>query len=150
VPKQSTGLPNPKLNLPTNLIRKFKQKALRSRHEVLAFLIGSITKENDVITSITVEELYYPPQEAGKAYVSWNPNDVVRLQAKILPRHIVGTIHSHPGYEPHISRDDIATSEHFGDVISGIYSWWRNSNSTKRLTDLTFYYGAKILDVNDV
>lgn len=145
MPKQNTGPKTPHLILPINAIRTFKQKALRSKHEVLAFLIGSITKENDVITSITVEELYYPPQETGKNYVSWNPNDVVRLQAQILPRHIVGTLHSHPGYEPHISKDDVATSECFGDVISGIYSWWRSDNSTKRLTDLTFYYGAKVL-----
>jgi len=143
VPKKNTGLI---IKLPPTALRKFKQRALRSKHEVLAFLVGSITKENDVITSITVEELYYPPQEAGRAYVSWNPNDVVRLQAQILPRAVIGTLHSHPGYEPHISRADIQTSGDFGDVISGIYSWWGGSNSTKRMTDLTFYYGVKILD----
>lgn len=144
MPKKPTG---PTIRLPQSQLRTFKQKALRSKHEVLAFLIGSITKENDVITSITIEELYYPPQEAGRAYVSWNPNDVVRLQAQILPRHVIGTLHSHPGFEPHISKDDVATSQHFGDVISGVYSWWYSNNSTKRLTDLTFYYGATIIEV---
>ncbi len=98
-----------------------------------------------------MEELYYPPQEAGEDYVAWRPNDLVRLQAQIIPRAVVGTIHSHPNYEPHISREDIKTSEQFGELVMGIYSYWRaNPGDRRRRTSLDWYYGCKMLRCNIV
>lgn len=114
---------------------------------MLAFLIGTITKENDNVVCVTVEDLYYPPQEAGEDYVSWQPNDIVRLQAKVLPRAILGSIHSHPNCEPHLSVEDIKTAEQFGDTVVGVFSYWKpTEDSRRRVTSLDFYYGARMLE----
>lgn len=117
----------------------FKRRAAASSHEVLAFLIGTITKENDKIVAVAVESLYYPPQDKGRDYVEWNPTDVVRLQAQILPKAIVGTLHSHPSAAPHLSREDIQTADQFGEIISGVYSYWKVDG--RRRTSLDWYYG---------
>lgn len=137
----------PLLQIPRPQIALFRSKALKSKNEVLAFLIGTITKENDTIVCINVEELFYPPQVAGTNYVEWRPNDIVRLQAQVLPRAVVGTIHSHPNYEPHISREDIRSSEQFGDVVCGIFSYWRPVPAARRrVTSLDWYYNCKMLE----
>ena len=138
--------PPPTLQIPRAQLQLFRSKALATKNECLAFLIGTIVKENDVITQVNVEELYYPQVVAGEDYVEWRPNDIVRLQAQILPRSIVGTLHSHPDYEPHISKQDIVASEQFGDVVCGIFSYWRPSGKRRRLTSLDWYYHFKMLE----
>ncbi len=106
--------------------------------------MGSITKENDRITKITVVDLKYPKIEGADGYyVTWDINDMIRIQVEAQPNQILGTIHSHPNDEPHISKADIETAEKYGEVVSGIFSYW--GSGRRRRTSLDLYYGPKIL-----
>ena len=131
------------LTIPASLIKTFKKKAMASNKELLVFLVGKVIKENEQITEVVVEEAIYPPQRSSNRSVEdlWSVNDVVRLQVKILPLQIVGTIHSHPNCEPHLSKADIEGAAKIGEAIFGVLSWWKNG--ARRRSDLTFYSGAK-------
>jgi proteasome lid subunit RPN8/RPN11 len=118
---------------------------------VFAVLVGTIVKENDTITEIRVEDIDYPPTIADHHSVEWNATDVLRLQVAVLPRQVVGTLHSHPGYDPHISKQDIASSYAFGEVVMGIFSWWKESTEDKiRQTSFDWYCGIRPLEVGIV
>lgn len=132
-----------RLILPKQAIANFKKRALATEDEVLAFLVGSITKENDVITKIVVKDLVYPKVDATPDGVTWDMNDMIRLQVQVQPDMILGTVHSHPDESPHISKADIETAEANGELVSGIFSYWKVDQ--RRRTSLDFYYGAKIL-----
>lgn len=139
MPKKSL----PKLILPKAALATFKKKALASSDEILAFLVGSITKENDTITRITVREIVYPTIEAGANYVTYDVNDLIRVQVQVHPDHVLGTLHSHPDEEPHISKEDVVTAEKTGELVSGIFSYWKAGS--RRRTSFDFYYGMHIL-----
>lgn len=131
--------------LPRTAIQGFKRRALTSPDEILAFLVGSITKENDTITKITIKDIIYPDIESDSGYVSWDLNDMIKIQVQVQPDQVLGTIHSHPDEEPHISKADIETAEKYGELVSGIFSYWKAGS--RRRTSLDFYYGAKLLRV---
>lgn len=137
----------PRLILPKMAIQNFKRRCLASEDEILAFLIGSVTKENDVVTKIVIADLAYPdikPEDASGDFVTWDVNDMVKIAAKVQPLQILGTVHSHPNEEPHISKADIVTAQKYGELVSGIFSYWKVNS--RRRTSLDFYYGAKLLN----
>lgn len=132
--------------LPKTAIQAFKRKCLANEDEIVAFLVGSIIKENDVVTKIVIADLVYPdimPDDSSGDYVTWDVNDMVKIAAKVQPLQILGTVHSHPDEEPHISKADIETAEKYGELISGIFSYWKAGS--RRRTSLDFYYGARLL-----
>jgi len=134
----------PNLILPKAALATFKKKALASSDEILAFLVGSITKENDAITKITVKEIVYPTiEDYGANYVTYDVNDLIRVQIQVQPDQVIGTLHSHPDEEPHISKEDIITAEKSGELVMGIFSYWKAGS--RRRTSFDFYYGARIL-----
>ena len=114
---------------------------------MFAVLVGTIVRENDTITEIRVEDIAYPPVEATEDYVTWNPNDVVRFQALILPRQVVGTLHSHPESEPHLSKQDIESSHELGEVVFGVFSWWQPQGGKVRRTSFDWYSGLRRMEV---
>lgn len=139
----------PNLTLPKTALATFKKKALASPDEILAFLVGSITKENDVITKIKVHDIVYPNiEEYGANYVTYDVNDLIRVQLQVQPDQVIGTIHSHPDEEPHISKEDIITAEKTGELVMGIFSYWKTG--ARRRTSFDFYYGARILKYGNV
>lgn len=138
----------PKLTLPKAALATFKKRALASPDEILAFLVGSITKENDTITRIVVRDLVYPDIESAGNYVTWDMNDLIRVSVQVQPDQVIGTIHSHPDMEPHISKEDIETGQKNGELVMGIFSYWKPG--TRRKTSFDFYYGAKILKYGNI
>jgi proteasome lid subunit RPN8/RPN11 len=144
VPKKNL----PRLVLPKAALAGFKKRALATEDEILAFLVGSITKENDTITKITVRDIVYPDIEAAGNYVTWDMNDLIRVSVQVQPDQVIGTIHSHPDEEPHISKADIETGQKNGELVSGIFSYWRVNS--RRRTSFDFYYGAKILKYGNI
>jgi len=139
----------PKLSLPKAALATFKKKALATEDEILAFLVGSITKENDQITKITVRDIVYPNlEEYGANYVTYDVHDLIRVQLQFQPDQVIGTLHSHPDEEPHISKEDIITAERSGELVSGIFSYWKAGS--RRRTSFDFYYGAKILKYGNI
>jgi len=144
VPKKNS----PKLALPKTALAVFKKRALATEDEILAFLVGSITRENDQITKITVRDLVYPDIEAAGNYVTWDMNDLIRVSVSVQPDQVIGTIHSHPDEEPHISKADIETGQKNGELVMGIFSYWKAGS--RRRTSFDFYYGAKILKYGSI
>jgi len=133
----------PRLILPKAAIAGFKRRALTSQDEILAFLVGSITRENDTITKIVVKDLVYPDVQAASGYVTWDLNDMIKIQVQVQPDQILGTLHSHPDEEPHISKADVETAVKYGELVSGIFSYWRVGS--RRRTSFDWYHGAVLL-----
>lgn len=138
----------PKLILPKSGLTLFKKRALATQNEILAFLVGSITKENEKIVKITVKDIVYPDIESAGNYVTWNMNDLIRVSVSVQPDQVIGTLHSHPDDEPHISKADIETGQKSGELVSGIFSYWKAGR--RRRTSFDFYYGAKILKYGNI
>lgn len=91
---------------------------------------------------VEIVDFVYPAQTALPNAVEWVPQDLVKLQAEILPLEIIGTLHSHPGYEPHLSKEDIETAERWGEVVFGVFSWWYpKPGARRRRCSLDFYCG---------
>jgi len=124
------------IELPRRQWQRYKRLALKTPNEVLVFLVG----HNDP-DRIEIVDFVYPAQRATPDAVEWTPQDIVKLQAQILPLEVVGTLHSHPGCEPHISKADVDTATHFGEVVFGVFSWWRPEGQRRRRMSLDFYYG---------
>lgn len=110
---------------------------------MLAVLVGSLLRRNEVLEEIRVEDLVYVAQAATHGSVSYNPQDIIKLQAHILPLVVLGTLHSHPGCPPHISKEDLDSAERGGETLFGIYSYWQAG--AKRRSSLDWYYGAQRL-----
>lgn len=99
-------------------------------------------KENDALTRVIIEDIAYPPVEATEDEVSWSPLDVVKLQAYVLPRSVIGTVHSHPDCTPHLSKADIVSAQVWGEIVSAVFSYWKDKDS-KLHTSMDCYYGAR-------
>lgn len=87
-------------------------------------------------------DLLYPPVKATSCQIEylWSNKDLKKLAAEIAPLRVIGTLHSHPGYEPHISKTDMLSFGELGEAVLGIYSYWMPSPEAARIkTDLTFY-----------
>lgn len=83
----------------------------------------------------------YPPTKATNDEVKylWTNKDLKRISAEIAPLHIIGTLHSHPGWIPHITKQDIQSFGELGETVLGIYSFWMPDGAKRPSTDLTFY-----------
>lgn len=133
------------LILPKAALQRFKQRALRTSNEILAALVGTITRENDRITRVVVEEIFYPRlDESSPEGCAWNLLDLAKHQIRVQPRVIVGSIHSHP-YVDYIglSRDDLETAEHYGEIVFGVFTYWKPADKRNRETSLDFYCQGK-------
>lgn len=95
-------------------------------------------------TDLIIEGLRYLPTWGDESEVNYNLIDLMKLQLEIAPKQVLGTIHSHPGYEPHISKQDIISAEH--EKVFGIFSYWASQGGSRRRTSLDWYYGARRLD----
>lgn len=110
-------------------------------------MVGTILKENDVIVGVVVEDLAYPKIDTSPDGLEWEFMDMVKLQALVHPKVVVGTIHSHPDCPPHISKQDILDAVKWGEVISGVFSYWTPEGNTRRRTSLDFYQGLKPINI---
>lgn len=130
--------------LPVKQIAAFRRKALASKNEILAVLVGRLIYKGKHLTEILVEGLHYPEQEVTRDSVTYDTIDIVRLQVEVLADEglqVLGTIHSHPGYEPAISKQDIIAAKY--ETVFGVYSFW--GTGRRRQSSLDWYYGAQRL-----
>lgn len=135
--------PQQKIVLPQKQIAAFKRRALATKDELLVALIGVQTRDE-----IVVEEIYYPQQTVRTPNeCNWRLTDIVHLQMQVLPRQILGSLHSHPECAPHVSKEDIESACALGEIVFGVFSYWREPNSKRRRTSLDFYVGARRIDV---
>ncbi len=97
---------------------------------------------------IVVEDIYYPPQVLRTPDAcSWRITDIVKLQMYILPKQVLGSLHSHPNCTPAVSREDIQTAEAYGESVFGVFSYWRDKPGQRRKTSLDFYIGAQHIEL---
>lgn len=122
---------------------------MRTKNEILAALVGTITKENEVIVKVEVEAIvplhlnHSTPNE-----VVIDPVDMAKLMVAVQPKVVVGTLHSHPECEViALSPLDIKAAEEWGEVVSGILTYWTPEGSKRRVARYDWYYGAKPLNV---
>lgn len=129
--------------LPQAQLAAFKRRALATKNEILAALVGTITKENDRISGITVDDIVYlPTLESSPENVSWNLLDLAKLQIHCQPKVVIGSLHSHPNYEGiAISREDIECSRAYGETIFGVYTYWKDRGAKRRTASLDWYFG---------
>lgn len=93
--------------------------------------------------ALIIEELVYLPTWGDETEVNYNVEDLLKLQVRIAPKAILGTIHSHPGYEPHISKQDVISAKN--EKVFGIFSYWPSATGLRRHSSLDWYYGAQRL-----
>ena len=132
--------------MPKAAIAKFKQRALRTENEILAALVGTVTRENERVTRVQVEDLYYPLLIASSAEeCNWSLSDLAKHQIRIYPKAIIGSIHSHPNTETiHISPDDLKSAAELQEIVFGVLTWWKPEGQ-RRETSLDFYCQGKAI-----
>lgn len=128
-------------------MQKFKQKALRTPNEILAVLTGTVTRENDRIIKVQVEDLYYPIliTSTGEE-CNYTLAHLATHQIRIYPKAIIGTLHSHPNTNIiHISPNDLAGAEEIQEIVFGVLTWWLPEDAKRRETSLDFYCQGKAI-----
>ena len=130
--------------LPKAALQKFRQRALRNKNEILGALVGNVTRENDRVTRVEVDEIFYPRLETSTPEAcQWNLLDLTKHQIRVQPRVVIGSIHSHPN-TPWIglSKDDLASAEFYGEIVFGVLTWWKPEGK-RREAELDFYCQGK-------
>jgi len=113
-------------------------------------LIGTVVKENDTITKVVVEDLVYLPLlESTPDVCRWDTKDLAQLMIAVQPLAVVGTLHSHPACDVvALSPQDVAVAEAYGEIISGIFTWWQPEGGRKR-SRVDWYSGVKAVNVKN-
>jgi proteasome lid subunit RPN8/RPN11 len=113
-------------------ITAFKRRALKAKeHEILGVLVGRVRGK------VYVEDIVYPKHvDLTQDCVHYYPDEF-----KCIPGAI-GTIHSHPGTEPCLSKDDMTSQSTDGDVVFAIYSFWLKAGGKRLTTSLDWYCGS--------
>ena len=126
-------------------MQKFRSRALRTSNEILGALVGTITRENDIITRVLVEDIFYPRlDESTPENCAWNLLDLAKHQIRVQPKVILGSIHSHP-YVDYVglSREDLECADHYGEIVFGVFTYWKAKDKRNRETSLDFYCQGK-------
>jgi len=103
-------------------LNHFIKKALASKNEVLAFLVGKPHIEDQMVEVLRIA---YPRiASASDMHVHAAPRSQKKiiLEAAVKGHEILGTIHSHPDEPPEMSPDDYSNHLECRDIVSGIVS----------------------------
>ena len=110
----------------------FKQAARSRKYEIMGVFTGKLNITKGLVTVTGIE---YPEGiEEHRDHVSY-PSDMFSRV-----KNAIGTIHSHPESEPGLSREDMITQANDGDIIFGIFSWWKKKGRLH--TSLDIYAGS--------
>lgn len=79
-------------------LRAFKERALKSEVEVLAYLAGEVYYRRGKLERIVVREFLYPEafEKQTVDEVRISAEELARLKEEAEPLQIVGSLHSHP------------------------------------------------------
>ncbi len=116
-------------------MRKFKQRALRSKNEVLGILIG-YRKDT---SSIVIDDILYPDPADVEAFEDclYYDDDLMRE----FP-DAIGTIHSHPNcMDAGPSPADIKNQAEQGEIVYAIFAFYKPDQGRRR-SSLRFYCGS--------
>ena len=110
----------------------FKRRALRvGDKEILGVLVGRVKGK------IYVDGIVYPKHiDTTADCVHYYPEEFQCIPGAI------GTIHSHPGTEPCLSKDDMTSQATDGDVVFAVYSFWKKKDGLRCSTSLDWYCGS--------
>ena len=121
-------------------LRAFKERALKSDVEVLAYLAGEVYFRKGKIERIVIREFLYPEvfERQTPEVVKISGEEFVRLAEEAEPLQIIGTIHSHPYGEQEPSMElgpsctDIEGAAQDKELVYGVYSIWKNPGKRAR------------------
>lgn len=108
-------------------------------------LVGRLVYKNSRLLQIIITDLQYPDVEATEGMVMYDSAEVVQMAclAANQGQQVLGTIHSHPDYEPHISKEDIISAKY--EILFGILSYWTPDGSRRRRVSVDWYYQGKLI-----
>jgi hypothetical protein len=127
------------LTYPERGLTGFKRRALATKNEILAFMVGDVRWTKTGVLYTKVNEFYYP-----ELHIS-TPYHVVSKEEP--PAGCIGTIHSHPDHNAvGPSPDDIRGAVMDEEYVYGIYTWWARGRK-RRMTYMNWYAPEKLVAV---
>lgn len=127
------------LHVPPRLLYGFRRKALATDKEILAWLIGEGYREGKK-TTIELTDLYYPA-------LAVQTEVEVNAVPQTKPIGWLGTLHSHPQCATHLSPADVNGAVMDGELIFGIFTYYKYQDRKKRATSMDWYAPGKVVVV---
>ena len=123
-------------------LQGFRRRALRTKNEILAYLIGEVWNDKKGgMKCAHIYELYYPELAVS------NPDEV--RPSECAPRGSIGTIHSHPEIGTlGPSLDDIHSAILEGEKIYGIYSYFTREKGQRTIARTQWFSPNRVVVVN--
>lgn len=121
-------------NMPA--LRRYQQRARRSKTEVLGILIG-YRKDT---ANVYITDILYPDPADVEAF-----EDCIYYDGTLLKEFpdAVGTIHSHPdSADPCPSPTDIKNQAEQGEIVYAIYAFYKPTGKTRMVSSVRFYCGS--------
>lgn len=117
-------------------LRRYQQKARRSKAEVLGVLIG-YRKDT---ANVYITDIMFPDPSDVEAH-----EDCIYYDGSLLKEFpdAIGTIHSHPDCaDPSPSPTDIRNQAEQGEIVYAIYSFYRPAGKTRARSSIRFFCGS--------